>query len=372
MVDMTPKIKTGTKKVLLNEFMKEGGEVYFYHKAKGRKIIPVNDKEKNGRAKQRLKEIFVKYKKNIPKRFIENWSKVKLFDTSGNVEKAHAILIEPEEGSYDIKNSLNHLTGKEWTIFSCSWFIFNALLSDIKEEREICGDTADHPATYSPTMMENFIKFFTKEGMSVLDPFAGIGSTLVGCKRTGRIGYGIELNKKYFNAALKRVPEFKNNIVNGDSRNVKTYFKNKKFDFCISSPPYWDVLNRSTGSFEKIRTAKGLDIKYSDSTIDLGNISDYEKFLEDTAKIYLDIYDLMSEGAYLIVIVKNVKKGGKFYPLAWDIAKILSQKYALKDEKIWIQDKMGLAPYGYPHTWTANILHHYCLIFRKEKEDVKN
>ena len=303
---MTPKIKTGTKKVLLNEFMKEGGEVYFYHKAKGRKIIPVNDKEKNGRAKQRLKEIFVKYKKNIPKRFIENWSKVKLFDTSGNVEKAHAILIEPEEGSYDIKNSLNHLTGKEWTIFSCSWFIFNALLSDIKEEREICGDTADHPATYSPTMMENFIKFFTKEGMSVLDPFAGIGSTLVGCKRTGRIGYGIELNKKYFNAALKRVPEFKNNIVNGDSRNVKTYFKNKKFDFCISSPPYWDVLNRSTGSFEKIRTAKGLDIKYSDSTIDLGNISDYEKFLEDTAKIYLDIYDLMSEGAYLIVIVKNI------------------------------------------------------------------
>ena len=84
--------------------------------------------------------------------------------------------------------------------------------------------------------MENFIKFFTKEGMTVLDPFAGIGSTLVGCKRTGRIGYGIELNKKYFNSILKRVPEFKSNIINGDSRNVKTYFKNKKFDLCISSP----------------------------------------------------------------------------------------------------------------------------------------
>ena len=93
---MTPKVKTGTKKVLLNEFMKENGEIYFYHKADGRKIIPVNDKEKNERARQRLKEIFVKYKNNIPKRFIENWNKVKLFDTSGNVENAHAILLEPE------------------------------------------------------------------------------------------------------------------------------------------------------------------------------------------------------------------------------------------------------------------------------------
>ena len=176
MVNMTPKIKTGGKKVLLNEFMKESEEIYFYHKAEGRKIIPVNDKEKNDRAKQRLKEIFTRYKNNIPKRFIENWNNVKLFDASGNVENAHAILLEPEEGSYDIKNRLNHLTGKEWTLFSCSWFIFNALLSDIKEEREICGDTEDHPATYSPTMMENFIKFFTKEGMTVLDPFAGIGS----------------------------------------------------------------------------------------------------------------------------------------------------------------------------------------------------
>ena len=250
---MTPRIKIGTKKVLLNEFMKDCEDIYFYHKADGRKIIPVQDTEKNNRAKQKLKEIYTKHKNDIPKRFIENWNKVKLFDSSGNVEHAHAILLEPEEGSYDINNGLNHLTGKEWTTFSCSWFIFNALPKDIKE---ICGNTEDHPATYSPTMMEHFIKFFTKEGMSVLDPFAGIGSTLVGCKRTGRIGYGIELNPKYFNSILKRVPEFKNNIINGDSRDVKNQFKNKKFDFCISSPPYWNVLNRSTGSFKKTRSSK--------------------------------------------------------------------------------------------------------------------
>ena len=355
------------KKVLLNDFFKDGNEIYFFHKNGEREIVPIINKEKNEKAKQKLKEIYSKYKNRLPKIFVENWERVKLFDAKGDIDNAHAIVLYPEEGSYDLKNNLNNMTGKEWTTFSCSWFIFNALLKDIKEEREICQDTEDHPATYSPTMMESFIKFFTKEGMSVLDPFMGIGSTLVGCKRTDRVGYGIELNPKYFNAALKRAPEFKNNMICNDSRKIKEYFKNKKFDFCISSPPYWDVLNRSTGSFEKIRSAKGLDIKYSNNNIDLGNIDDYKKFLEEVTKIYLEIYDLLRDGAYIVIIVKNIKKGGKFYPLAWDIARILSQKYALKDEKIWIQDKIGLAPYGYPHTWTANILHHYCLILRKEE-----
>ena len=75
----------------------------------------------------------------------------------------------------------------------------------------------------------------------------------------------------------------------------------------------------------------------------------------------------MKDGGYIVVIVKNVKKDGKFYPLAWDLARRLSEKFELKDERIWIQDKVALAPYGYPYSWTANILHHYCLILRKEE-----
>ena len=42
------------------------------------------------------------------------------------------------------------------------------------------------------------------------------------------------------------------------------------------------------------------------------------------------------------MIVKNVKKGGKIYPLAWDLARRLSAIYALKDERIWLQDNVML------------------------------
>jgi len=337
---------------------------YFYLKDK-KQVVPVPDGEKNKQAKKKLAEFLKTKKKLIPDYFLERWDEVALYNPGGDIDNANAILINPEDGAYDLSNPLNELTGKEWIKFSCSWFIFNALQKDLKEEREISPNTQDHPATYSPTMIEDFVKFFTKKGENVLDPFCGIGSTLVACKRTGRIGYGIELNKKYYELSLKRTPEFKKYIFNENAENIKK-LNLPKMAFSISSPPYWNVLNRSTKDFKAKRTKNGFDVNYSEHVEDLGNVENYEVFLERVAKIYFDIYDLLKDGGYLVVIVKNVKKEGTMYPLAWDLARILSKKYQLKDEKLWIQDKVGLAPYGYPAAWASNILHHYCLIFQKK------
>lgn len=339
---------------------------YYFYSKPNKKIEPVEDEKLNKQAKVRLQELYKNRKKlKIPSGFTNNWEKVALYNPKGIVDKASAILINSEDGAYSLENKLNDLTGKEWVKFSCSWFIFNALPKDLKQEKELDPKIEEHPATYSPTMIEQFVGFFTKEGEKVLDPFCGIGSTLEACKRIGRIGYGIELNKKYFNLCLKRAPEFKKNIFNENSSNLKK-LKLPKIDFCISSPPYWDILNRSTHTFKKDRLKKDFDYNYSLGNDDLGNIGDYDLFLKKLCGIYVDIYDVLRDGAYLVVIIKNVKKGGRIYPLAWDMANILSKKYVLKDEKIWIQDKAGLAPYGYPFSWTSNILHHYCIILRKE------
>lgn len=338
----------------------------FYYKNKSKKIVPSDDADENSLAESMLNQIKTDYSSSLPQEFLDRWDEVKLYSPKRDVKNANQILIRTEDGAYSLKNKLNHLTGKKWTIFTCSWFIFNALQSDLAEEKRICGDSANHPATYSPTMIQEFVEFFTKEGGLVLDPFAGIGSSLVACQRSGRFGYGVELKPEYYNTMLKRVPEFSQNIVNGDSSKLSKLFQPNMFDFSISSPPYWDVLNRSTKDFRKNREERGLDSTYSDSETDVGNISDYESFLDELSKIYLEVYDLLKPNAYLVVIIKNVKKGGVFYPLAWDLAKRLSEKYSMKDERIWIQDKVALAPYGYPYAWTANILHHYCLIFRKE------
>lgn len=275
---------------------------------------------------------------------------------------------EENNGKLHPKNKLNDLTGKEWIKFTKSWLLFNALHSDLKEEREVLGDISkDHPATFSPTMVSEFIQFFTKKGQTVLDPFLGIGSTLVACDRTGRKGVGIELSSKYGEMAKKRT---KQKVIIGDARDIDK-FKLPQIDYSIASPPYWNVLNRSTGSFEKNRKAKGLATKYSDATKDIGNIDDYEAFLDTMFYIYEKIHKILKPGGYVTIIVKNIKQNGNFYPLAWDLAKKLSSLYDLKDEKIWIQDKVRLAPYGYPYAWTSNIIHHYCLILRKPQEAKK-
>ena len=365
-IPLFPTLNRNRHTTQLSLFEPGGRRSKYYLYYKDKKVIkPVESEELNEQARVKLADIYNSHNDNIPDYFLSNWDKVALFHPAGDVQKAGAILMNPDDGAYDLNNKLNDLTGKEWTRFTCSWFRFNALQSDLEEERRVAPNSQDHPATFSPTMIEDFVRFFTKRGHKVLDPFCGIGSTLVACKRTGRVGFGVELNKKYFEICLKRVPEFRENIFNCNAEEIN-HLGLPQMDFSISSPPYWNVLNRSTRDFRKVRTQDNLDYKYSADEQDLGNIVDYDEFITRVSNIYVSIYDLLGQGGYLVVIVKNVKKGGKLYPLAWDLARSLSKKYSLKDEKIWMQDEISLAPYGYPFSWVSNILHHYCIIVRKE------
>jgi len=265
----------------------------------------------------------------------------------------------------DPRNKLNDLDGKEWIKFLKSWYVFDALKSDLDEERKVTKDTDDHPATFSPTMISDYIKFFTKEKMKVLDPFAGIGSTLVACDRTNRIGYGVELNPKYSKIIKKRISK-KQTTVLGDTTKLSN-LKIPKIDFCITSPPYWHMLHKIDTN-QKARIKNGLSTKYSSKKADLGNITDYEEFMEKLVGVFDQVFDLLKPGKYMVIIVQNVIMKSRMIPFAWDLAIRLSKKFVLKKEKIWCQDHKNLYPFGYPFSWVSNTHHHYVLVFQKPKE----
>ena len=126
--------------------------------------------------------------------------------------------------------------------------------------------------------------------------------------------------------------------------------------------------SRGAETQRRRRNDRALDVVYSEDPADLGNIEDYTEFLERLIAIYISLKDLLRPKAYLTIIVKNVKKGGVLYPLAWDLALRLREVYSLKDEKIWAQDDIRLAPYGMGSAWVSNTFHHYCLQFRHEPE----
>lgn len=270
-------------------------------------------------------------------------------------------------------NRLNDLSPKEWVKFQKSWFVHNP-----PPRRK---DVLRHPAKFPETLAEEFIRFFTKRGDVVLDPMVGTGSTLVAALRLGRNSYGIELNPGYAAIARQVVQEeclalgeasngLTAQVIEGDAARIAEHAIANSLpliDYILTSPPYWDMLRaRGAETQKKRRASPELDVFYSDDPNDLGNIDNYDEFVSRLANIYIALQPFLKPRAYLTVIIKNVKKGGKIYPLAWDLGRSLGQTFTLKDEKIWCQDDVRLAPYGLGNAWVSNTVHHYCLQFRNE------
>lgn len=261
---------------------------------------------------------------------------------------------------------MNDLSNREWLLFQKSWFIHNPP----PRRRGVLV----HPAKFPETLVREFVEFFTKRGQWVLDPMVGTGSTCLACLECGRNSVGVDLLEKYLVLAEERLEAYRaahptdvqSRLIAADARRL-TKLDLPVIDYCITSPPYWNML-RAQGfeTQQRRRRSEDLDLYYSDDERDLGNLDDYDEFLDQLVVIYRQVHEVLKPRGYLTVIVKNIKKSGRHYPLAWDLGKRLAEFFALKDEKIWCQDNQKLAPYGMGNAWVSNTMHHYCLQFRKE------
>jgi len=270
-------------------------------------------------------------------------------------------------------NRLNELSPKDWIKFQKSWFVHNPP----PRQKSVIR----HPAKFPETLAMEFISFFTKINQVVMDPMAGTGSTLVAALRTLRHSYGIELNPTYAEIARQVLAEESERLgqaaeglhaemITGDAASMLDIVSEHKIpvvDYVLTSPPYWDMLHmRGATTQKERRRSKELDVIYSNDPNDLGNILDYDEFIKRLTGIYIGMQPILQPGAYVTIIVKNIKKGGRIYPLAWDLASCLRNTFSLKDEKIWCQDNQRLSPYGIGNAWVSNTFHHYCLQFRNE------
>jgi len=268
------------------------------------------------------------------------------------------------------ENTLNELDGKEWVKATKSWFIINP--------RSRTSAQLEHPAKFPEELVKRLVGFFSKSGSWILDPFAGVGSTLIACMETSRNSIGIELNPDFAETGRKYLQSIEGDsqqhLIVGDAKDarslIENYFKGDapEFDYLITSPPYWDMLRKSRGgsdSVHKEREDKGLKQHYSESERDLGNIDDYKEYIEKLASILGNLKPLLKQNAYLTIIVQNMRDvDGRMRPIAWDLASRLSQDYWLQQELIWCQDNKKLGIWGYPTTYVSNVHHHYCLVFQ--------
>ncbi|MCK4477898.1 site-specific DNA-methyltransferase [Candidatus Bathyarchaeota archaeon] len=252
-----------------------------------------------------------------------------------------------------------------------------------------------HPAKFPEELIEPFIEFFTKPGETILDPMAGTGSTLIAAARTGRNALGMDINQEFVNVSNERLlsqmptrldkwipqgdrdhPPHNNKLdikmVQGDAMKImeNPTCKRMTFDYCITSPPYWSVLRNRGSEYQKSRRKRRLLQYYSNDPNDLGNIDNYERFLEALKEVYAQVATLLKPRGLLTVIVKNVKREHVIYPLAWDLTLRLCGKrgnYDYLGNTLWCQDDVKIRPFALGIVWVSNIFHHFCLHFKKRE-----
>lgn len=271
-----------------------------------------------------------------------------------------------ERGIYDTRNKLNDLTGKEWVSFTNSVWITDYSAGAREnigiEHRKI------HPAPKPPALLKEIITFFTKAGGTVLDPFAGVGGTLLGAALAGggRRAVGVELEQRYIDA-YRRVCEEEGlplmPILHDDARNLLSHPETAEgiFDLVVADPPCSDRMAKEGGG-------EGLSLPDADQDRDLEHLA-----LEDFAVALADILGKcatrLKPKGYMVVFCKDLQpQPGAPNLLHADMIRELGKIPGLvyRGMRIWHDQAMSLYPFGYPYSFVMNQIHQYILIFRKE------
>ncbi len=280
----------------------------------------------------------------------------------------------PAVKTVDPRNSLNDLTSTEWIPETVSVWTQRGLGAnhpDAKIEKL-------HPAPFSFTDVSRLIRFFTKEGHTVLDPFVGIGSTLKACSLEGRNGIGFELNPKYADLSRERLEKevdslfaaaVTQTIQCGDARSLVATLPENSIDFVVTSPPYWNILHKEDHKAKQERIEKDLDTRYSDDPADLGNIESYPVFIEELSKIIGACGRALKPKKYMAIIVSDFREKSKYIMFHADLAQALG-KYdlSMKGLTVLYQRHKKIYPYGYPFSYVPNIHNQYILILQNDKK----
>jgi len=274
------------------------------------------------------------------------------------------------KGKLDSRNQLNNLTGKEWLLLTKSFW-----------QSEKCADDKDafaHPAPFLIKDIMKLISFFTKEGMTVLDPFCGSGTTIIAANNIDRFAIGIDLNEEFKKLAEERLKKknFKQpknyKYFIGDA--LKTVKKIKSVDYIVTSPPYHNILRNKGAGLRKqsekgFRNGSRIGVEYySEFENDLGNMDTYEAFTNGLEKIMLECYKILTPSKYCSIVISDFTVDKKEICVQADIVKLmLNCGFEFCGTIILLQDNKPLYPFGYPYAYKINHQHQNIINFRKPK-----
>ena len=226
----------------------------------------------------------------------------------------------------------------------------------------------DHPAVFPEEIPHRLIKLFSFWGETVLDPFAGVGTTAKAGIPLGRKVVCVDQSEQFVETMKKETAGLKNanslaNIVHGDSRTLP-FIKDDSVGVVVTSPPYWNKAD------------------YGANATNLGSFGNYQRFLYEIRPVFEECYRVLKPGRKMCVVTAHVNQhtdhGLLTFPLATDFT-VLAREigFVLVNEIIWNKDGTGgkwgsygqqrpiFGSYPYPPNFHFKNVHEYILILAK-------
>jgi DNA modification methylase len=291
-------------------------------------------------------------------------------------------------------NTLNELPGEEWLYFTKS-LLTTAYPSELGHAARKA-----HGANKPPRLMARLIEFFSRTGELVLDPFVGVGGTLLGAAiaRGPRRALGLELEPRWatiFERVVRDLAAERDGLGPdladlgaadpggprgfdpsgvelrvGDALAILPTLPDRSVDLVATDPPYNLQLPMTMAGGVLAETHANRRTDYAmvtDSDRDLANAPDYGTFLDRMGEVFGELARVLGDGRYALVIVRDAYQDGRYVFTGSDLAaRAAAVGLSPKGDLIWYQAGTRLRPYGYPYAFVPNIVHQHILVLRKE------
>lgn len=228
----------------------------------------------------------------------------------------------------------------------------------------------NYHGNFVPQIPYQLVKRYTHKRDTVLELFAGSGTTLFECEKLGRNYIGFDINQQMIDLIYQKMTDTQNIrfVVNNcdvcDTKKMNDVMKQnltwteKTFvDFLIAHPPYMDI------------------VKFTDRKDDLSSISDLKLFLEKFTLAIKNGLQFLEKNKYFAVVIGDVYKKSEVIPLGFYVMDSIKKNFKVKMKGIIVKNIEGnRGKIGAQGIWRYRAMksdyylfkHEYIFVFKKE------
>lgn len=246
------------------------------------------------------------------------------------------------------------------------WLKAQVTIQEFYYEGRDIRDKDVHPAVFPLALPKHFIKTLTHPGELVLDPFMGVGTTLLAAQDLDRNAVGFDLKPEYVKVAKGRLAQSRLGgsaqqiPVQVESHAIPRYLEEGTVALSVTSPPYANMLNhrRLNKSIRADRRKDSQFLKvqqYSNDPKDLGTMN-HEAYEDALTEIYRGIVPLLRPRAHCIVNVNDVWENDRRFATHAHVMSALTRA-GLEFRNTFIWDKRplinGVGIFGWPNNFIS-------------------